>query len=144
MMRSLPTLLTLAGLVVILSNGPLAAEGKGDKAAGKKGSQTLDATIVTVDPKKHEITVTLHEGKDKESNKEKGKDKESSKEKGKDKESNKEKGNHKHYQLTETVKIVDASGNVITLEVFKKGDEVKIVEIEGKISELHHMGAAKK
>jgi hypothetical protein len=137
MMRSVLALLTFVGVVVILSYSPLPAEGGGDKGGktgGKKGGHPQDAIIVTVDTAKHEITVTIHE--------EKGGKKEEKGGKKEDKEG--KKGKPKHYHLTQEVKIVDASGKVTTLEVFKKGDRVKIVEVEGKIHELHHQGAASK
>jgi hypothetical protein len=51
-----------------------------------------------------------------------------------------EKKKHQHYKLAESVKIVDAHGHVIKLDVFKKGDHVKVVEHEGQIHELHHKG----
>jgi hypothetical protein len=82
---------------------------------GKKSEHA--ATIVTVNPKTQMITVEVDE-------------------KGAKK--------HKSYHLTESVKIVDASGKVTKIDVFKKGDHVKIVEHEGKLHELHHKGSGGK
>ena len=81
-----------------------------DKKGGKKNNH--EATIIKVDTKGHSIEVDIHE---------KG---------GKKKK--------QHFKLAESVTIKDAQGHVIKLEVFKKGDQVKIVETEGKVHELHH------
>jgi hypothetical protein len=141
MMRLLRALFTLAGLVVILGNSPTAAGGKGGKTAGKNGSQTLEAIIVTVDPKKHEISVTIEE---KGANTDKASKEKAGKEKAGKEKAGKEKGHEQHYKLTEDVRIFDGGGKVTTLEVFKKGDKVKIVEVEGKIHELHKGATGKK
>jgi hypothetical protein len=102
--------------LLMLADGSVTAQDKG-KNGGKKHNHH-EATIVKVDVKAHAITVEIHEHKDK-------------KEKGKGK-------HEKHYKLAESVKIVDAHGHVVKLDIFKKGDHVKIVEHEGVVHELHH------
>lgn len=42
----------------------------------------------------------------------------------------------KLFQLTEDVEYLDSTGRVATLDVFECGDEVLIIEMEGKIKEL--------
>ena len=42
----------------------------------------------------------------------------------------------KLFQLTEDVEYLDSTGRVATLDVFQCGDEVLIIEMEGKLKEL--------
>ena len=42
----------------------------------------------------------------------------------------------KSFQLTDDIEYLDSTGRVATLDVFQCGDEVLIIEIEGKIKEL--------
>ena len=42
----------------------------------------------------------------------------------------------KLFELTEDVEYLDSTGRVATLDVFQCGDEVLIIEMEGKIKEL--------
>jgi len=111
MLRPVLGILTFLAALLMLADGPLTAQDKG-KAAGKKGTPH-DATLIKVDPKGHTIEVEFHD---------------------------KKKKKHQHYKLTESVKIVGPDGHFTKLEVFKKGDHIKIVEHEGQIHELHHKG----
>jgi hypothetical protein len=75
---------------------------------GKK--HTHECVLVKVDPTNHTIVVDFREKKKK----------------------------PQPYKLVESVKIIDKHGHVIKIDVFKKGDHVKIVESEGMVHELHH------
>ena len=77
------------------------------KTDAKKG---VKATITKVDPKAKTITVKM---KDKD---------------GKDVE--------KTFNLTEDVVYMDSTGKVATLDVFQNGDQILVVEAEGKIKQL--------
>lgn len=48
------------------------------------------------------------------------------------------------FQLTEDVRYIDSTGRVDTLDVFQCGDEVLIIETEGKIKELKKHPKTKK
>jgi 3-dehydroquinate synthase class II len=76
----------------------------------KEGKEHARATITKVDAKNGTVTVMM-----------KGKN-------GKEVE--------KTFRLTEESEYADSTGRVATIEVFQSGDEVLIVEGEGKIKEL--------
>ena len=42
----------------------------------------------------------------------------------------------KTFYLTEDAEYIDSTGKVATIDIFQSGDEVLIVESEGKIKEL--------
>ena len=42
----------------------------------------------------------------------------------------------KNFQLTDDIEYFDSTGRVITLDVFQCGDEVLIIEMEGKLKKL--------
>lgn len=46
------------------------------------------------------------------------------------------KDTEKTFILNETIRYVDSNGKVVALDVFKVGNEVMIVEEEGKLKEL--------
>lgn len=48
----------------------------------------------------------------------------------------------KLFRLTEDVEYLDSTGRVATLDVFQCGDEVLIIEMEGKIKELKRATSA--
>jgi hypothetical protein len=48
------------------------------------------------------------------------------------------------FQLTEDVQYLDSTGQIATLDVFESGDEVLIIETEGKIKEMKKHPKAKK
>ena len=83
----------------------------------KKCKDEAQATITKVDAKKGTVTVMM---KDKE---------------GKDVE--------KTFQLMDDVEYFDSTGRVATIEIFQSGDEVLLVETEGKIQELQKDTKAK-
>jgi hypothetical protein len=50
----------------------------------------------------------------------------------------------KTFYLTEDAEYIDDTGRVATIDVFQSGDEVLIVESEGKITELKKDAKEKK
>jgi hypothetical protein len=50
----------------------------------------------------------------------------------------------KTFRLTEDVQYLDSTGRVATLDIFQCGDEVLIIESEGKIKELKKHPKTKK
>jgi uncharacterized protein YigE (DUF2233 family) len=68
------------------------------------------ATITHVDPDKGTVTVKMKDKNGKEV--------------------------ERTFNLTEDVEYLDSTGHVATLDVFKSGDEILIIESEGKIKEL--------
>ena len=70
------------------------------------------ATISKVDQKNHTVTLKM---KDKD---------------GKETE--------RTFKLTEEVRYVDSNGKVAAADIFQNGDDVLVVEAEGKLKELHH------
>ena len=69
------------------------------------------ATITKVDQKNHTVTVRM---KDKQ---------------GKDVE--------RTFKLTEDIRYLDSTGRVAAVDVFRSGDDVLVVEEEGRLKEIH-------
>lgn len=102
------TLLALTLGLTLAVGATLADDKKTDKKdSGKKGKE---ATITKIDPKAHTVTVKM-----------KGKG-------GKETE--------KTFKLTETVRYVDSTGEVVAIDVFKSGDYVLVLEAEGQVKEI--------
>jgi hypothetical protein len=78
-----------------------------DKKSDDKGHR---ATITKIDAKNHTLMVKM-----------KGKD-------GKDTE--------KTFKLTEEIRYADSTGKVVAVDVFKSGDEVLVLEADGKLKEV--------
>lgn len=76
----------------------------------KKGKEAAQAKITKVDAKKGTVTVMMKDKKGKEV--------------------------EKTFQLTDDAEYADSTGRVATIDVFQSGDEVLIIESEGKIQEL--------
>ncbi|HVS38341.1 MAG TPA: hypothetical protein VMS17_22475 [Gemmataceae bacterium] len=86
--------------------------------AGPANNPAFEATITNVDAKKGTITVKM---KDKD---------------GKDVE--------KMFALTEDARFFDSTGKVAALDVFRSGNDVLIVEEEGKLKQIQQKGPEKK
>ena len=82
-----------------------------DKKDTKKGSEPSQATITKVDAKAGTITVKM---KDKE---------------GKEVERN--------FKLTEDIRYFDSTGRAAAIDVFQSGNDILVIEQEGKLKELH-------
>ena len=82
------------------------------KTPGSKdtGKAPTEAKITKVDAKKHTLTVRM-----------KGKD-------GKE--------IQKTFRLTEEVRYADSTGKVVAIDVFKNGDDVMVLEADGKLTEV--------
>jgi len=85
------------------------------KVSDNQGKTGAPATITKVDAQKGTVNVRM---KDKD---------------GKDVE--------RAFQLTQDVEYLDSTGVVVTLAVFQVGDEILIIESEGKIKGLRKSGA---
>ncbi len=102
------------------------AQGQKDKAADKgttteKGTtkgKKREAKITKVDPKKGTITVEMTDKSGKKTT--------------------------KTFTLTEDIRYFDSTGRAAAVDVFQSGDEVLVVESEGKLKEVHkHKGGSK-
>jgi len=104
---SLPALLALA-ILSLCATGLTAAD---DKKDTKNGEEPAQATITKVDAKAGTLTVKM---KDKD-----GKNAERS------------------FKLTEDIRYFDSTGKAAVIEVFESGNDVLVIEREGKLKELH-------
>ena len=76
-----------------------------------KSDKTQKATITKVDAKNHTVTVKM---KDKD---------------GKEVE--------KTFKLTEDIRYLDSTGKAAAIDVFQSGDEILVIEEEGRLKEVH-------
>jgi Ca2+-binding EF-hand superfamily protein len=103
----MPRLFLAALAAVALSaSGLCSADDKDNKDADKPTA----ATVVKVDAKKGEITVTLKDAQGKEQ--------------------------EKTFRLTKEVRLLDETGRVVALDVFQSGCDALIVEREGRLQEV--------
>jgi hypothetical protein len=101
----------VGGLGVAAEKNKAKSNTKEASTANQKGQK---ATITKVDPKNHTITVKM-----------KGKD-------GKEE--------TRTFKLTEEVRMVDSTGRVAALDVFQAGNEVLVIEAEGRLREVRQHG----
>jgi hypothetical protein len=103
-------------VVLALSVGFLAA--KDNNAKDNKAVTKHQATITKVDKNKGTVTVKMKnkEGKDVE----------------------------RTFKLAEDIRYLDSTGKVAAVDIFRSGDEVLVVEAEGRLRELHHKGKGDK
>jgi hypothetical protein len=112
----LRTFLGSLAVLAFLIGGPLTVDGGQKKEAAQTGAGKVDtkehkkATITKVDKQKGTLTVKM-----------KGKD-------GKEKE--------KTFKLTEDIRMFDSTGRAAVIDVFRSGDEVLVIEAEGKLREM--------
>lgn len=112
------TFLGSLAVLAFLLVGPMTVDGgdkKGDNKTdtgkvGAKDQKGRKATITKVDKANKSITVKM-----------KGKD-------GKEQE--------KTFKLTEDIRMLDSTGRVAVIDVFRSGDEVLVIEAEGRLREL--------
>jgi uncharacterized lipoprotein NlpE involved in copper resistance len=112
---------TLSCLALILSLGLIGAAADNKTAADKnntadKNAHKHDAKITKVDAKKGEVTVKMKDENGKET--------------------------EKTFKLAEDIRYVDSTGRVAAIDVFQSGNEVLIVEADGKIKEMKKKGTA--
>src|SRR5262245_27284351 len=103
----LRVLLSLVAIVAFCSATLLAD----DKKDTRKAGQGTRATITKVDAKNKTITMRM---KDKE---------------GKEVE--------RTFKLTEDVRMLDSSGKAVAIDVFQSGNDVLVIEREGRLREIH-------
>jgi hypothetical protein len=96
------------------NQGAGATKEKSSAQAGKN-KKGHEATITNVNAKKGTVTVKM-----------KGKN-------GKEVE--------KTFKLTEDVRMFDSTGRAAVIDVFQSGNEVLVIEAEGRLRELHKKGA---
>jgi hypothetical protein len=87
----------------------LQAEGKKDKG-DKDNKKAKQATITKVDAKKGTITVSMKNDQ------------------GKDVE--------RTFKLTPDIRMFDSTGKAVAIDVFKSGNDILVVEQEGKLKEI--------
>ncbi len=112
----LRTLLCSLALSAFLAGGLLADDTKDKNTKGDKNKHKCQAKITKVDAKKGTITVHM---KDKD---------------GKEME--------KTFTLTEDVRMLDDTGRVAAIDVFQSGNEVLIVEADGRFARCTSNGTA--
>jgi hypothetical protein len=103
----LRVLISLVAIVTFCSASLLAD----DKKDTTKAGQGTKATITNVDAKNKTITVRM---KDKD---------------GKDVE--------RTFKLTEDVRMLDSNGKAAAIDVFRSGNDVLVIEREGRLREIH-------
>ncbi len=98
--------------LVFLMAGFTRADDQNKRNAAKDKGKQQKATITKVDQKNHSITIKMKnkEGKDVE----------------------------KTFKLTEDVEYLDSTGRVATLDIFRSGDDVLVIEREGKLVQVQH------
>ncbi len=98
--------------LVFLMAGFTRADDQNKQNAAKDKGKQQKATITKVDQKNHSITIKMKnkEGKDVE----------------------------KTFKLTEDVEYLDSTGRVATLDIFRSGDDVLVIEREGKLVQVQH------
>ena len=96
-------------VLAVFAAGLALAQDKKDKA--KAADKPTKATITKVDAKNKTITVRM---KDKD---------------GKDVE--------RTFKLTEDVRMLDSSGKAVAIDVFQSGNDVLVIEREGRLREIH-------
>lgn len=105
----LRAMLTSTLLVVFLGAG--FANGDDKDAKQNKNDKSTKATITKVDRQKGTITVKMKDANNKEV--------------------------QKTFKLAEDVRMLDSNGRVAAIDVFEAGNDVLVVEREGKLKEIH-------
>lgn len=95
--------------LVLAQNGAQQLD-RNNPGQNQKGMQQ-EAKILSVDPQKHTVTVEM-----------KGENGKNTK---------------RTFQLTEDIRMFDSEGHAAAIDVFKSGNEVLVVEEQGKLKELH-------
>jgi hypothetical protein len=97
-------------VALVLSVGLLAADDKAqqDKNKNKEGRQK--ATITKVDPTNRTVTLRMTDKSGKTT--------------------------ERTFKLTEEVRMLDSSGRVAAVDIFQSGDEVLVIEAEGRLKEM--------
>jgi hypothetical protein len=105
----LRALLCSTAALVLCVGAALAADNKDNKDKNTKGKQAR-ATITKVDAKKGTVTVRMKNKEGKEET--------------------------RTFRLTADVRYLDSTGKVVAIDVFRSGDEVLVVEEEGRLKEI--------
>ncbi len=103
--------------VLVLCLGTLLGSNKDNKQGkDKHKGHHRQATITKVDPEHHTVTVRMKNKQGKEE--------------------------ERTFRLAEDIRYLDSTGRVAAVDVFRSGDEVLVVEREGRLVEMkqHHKG----
>jgi uncharacterized protein YigE (DUF2233 family) len=99
-------------ILALLVGGLLAADNKANPAKTEHNAKGEKAKIVNVNPKANTVTLEMKNKEGKEVK--------------------------RTFHLTEDVRMIDEStGRAAALDVFRSGDEVLVMEAQGKLKELH-------
>ncbi len=96
--------------VLFLTASLVAADDKTNQDKNATKNKGQQATITKVDPKTHTVTVRMKDKNGKEVTRD--------------------------FKLTEDIRMLDEKGNVAAIDVFQSGNEVLVVEREGKLVEM--------
>jgi putative membrane protein len=102
-------------IVVVLTIGSFllaGAQNTQDKTQDKNQDKSKQATITKVDAKNGTVTVRMKDKNDKDVD--------------------------KQFTLTGDIRYFDSTGKAAAIEIFKSGDDVLVVELEGRLKEMHH------
>ena len=101
------------GMLFLASGLALADKDKAVKDQGIQG-QPVEATVTNVDRENQAITVKIKDKNGQET--------------------------EKVFKLTAGIKMLDSSGNAAQIGIFRSGDQVLVIEREGKLTELKKGG----
>jgi hypothetical protein len=106
----LRAMLCSAAALALCVGGAFAQATKDTKDTNKNKGKHAHATITKVDAKNHTITVRLKNKEGKEET--------------------------RTFKLTEDIRYLDSTGRVAAVDVFRSGDEVLVIEEEGRLKEV--------
>ncbi len=98
--------------LALISMGLLAAEAKKEEAKKNDKGKAHRATITKVDKKNGTITVRMKDKNGKET--------------------------ERTFKLTEDIRYVDSTGKAAAIDVFQSGNEVLVIEEQGRLKQLKH------
>lgn len=104
--------------VLLLMVGLVGADDKANQNKNTKDKKYQKATITKVDSKNHTITVKMKDKNGKEVT--------------------------KNFKLAEDIRMLDEKGDVAAIDVFQSGNDVLVVEREGKLVEMKKPNAKEK
>jgi hypothetical protein len=113
----LAAVIILTGSLMTTAQGVKDKSTEKDKKVGKISKEAIKATITKMDVKKGTITLKM---KDKD---------------GKDVE--------KNFKLTEDVLMMDDTGHIVAIDVFESGNDVLVLEREGRLREMQQQHKGK-
>jgi len=104
-------MLSLTGLLGAMGQDAKNQAGK-EQAGREQAGKGKEATITKVDPKNGTVTVRMKDQSGKET--------------------------EKTFTLTRDIRYFDSTGKAAAIDVFRSGDDILIIEAEGRLQEMHH------